>query len=173
MKFTILFIPVFMISLLFWSCSEEPTSVIQNAENILLKSGPSANGQGALILNGERQTFSFHAIENDGIVTGSIQCIVRNSELIFHGEINCMVIDGNSAIISGEIIHDNGLLELYPDYPYFLFKVIDNGEGANNPPDEFSDIWAYIDYYPCNWSYPPEIWQMQPIENGNIQVKSE
>lgn len=171
MKYTLFFIPVFIISLMFWSCSEEPTSVVQNSKTELMKSGPSANGQGTLVLNGNHQTFSFHAMEHDGVVTGSIQCNNRDWGLIFHGEINCMVIDGNVATISGEIIHDNGLLELYPDYPYFLFKVIDNGEGANDPSDEFSDVYAYIENYPCDWNYPPEMWEMKPIVNGNIQVK--
>lgn len=159
-----------LLAILSFSCTDESTSVVQS-ENTLMKSGPSANGQGTLIINGKNQTFSFHAQDNEGIVTGSVQCNIRDLGIVFHGNINCMVINGNEAILSGEIIHDNGLLELYPDYPYFLFKVIDNGEGLNAPPDEFSDIYAYIDYYPCDWEYPSAMWYMQPIVNGNFQVK--
>lgn len=164
---------IFIIALLaiaFFSCTDESTSVVQS-ENALMKSGPSANGQGTLMFNGETQTFAFHAREKDGVVTGSIQCNTRNWDNIFHGEIDCMVVDGNMATLSGEITHDTGgWLQLYPDYKYFWFRIFDNGEGANAPPDEFSDIYAYIDFFPCDLPIPPEAIPMTNILNGNFQV---
>ena len=45
------------------------------------------------------------------------------------------------------------------------FKVKDNGEGANNPPDQFTDYYIFIsDCYDYGFAY-------HDIENGNIQVK--
>lgn len=175
MKLKLFFIPVFLVSLVLWSCSDEPTSVVQNSENVLMKSGPSANGQGTLIMPwGETQTFSFHARDFDGVVEGSLQFNIHGSYHA-HGQIDCMVIEGNQATLSGTITHSPEEWDdwqiYFPDGYFFWFRIVDNGEGANDPPDEFSDIYVPIDYFPCDIPLPPEFVPMMPILNGNFQVK--
>lgn len=184
--FVLALVTVFVFA--FSTCSDEPTSVNQepaNHETALMKSGPSANGQGTLIFDGAKQTFSFHAREVNGEVKGSIQVKMRNLfgtdlDYIVHGEITCMLIEGNMATLAGKIIRDNNVYwelvqELWPWYEcpecnYFWFRVIDNGEGANSPPDQFSDIFIPVPNYPCDMPLPPDYPYLE-IVNGNFQVK--
>lgn len=151
----------------------ETESATQQVSALDKGSGPSANGQGTLLFDGQRQIFSFHARDNNGTVSGKIQVVDKKWDIIYRGVINCMVVNGNVATLSGEITRDSeGILEEYPDFKYFWFRVIDNGEGANAPSDEFSDIYAFIAYFPCDWELPPDyIIPMFEIVNGNFQVK--
>jgi hypothetical protein len=134
--------------------------------------GPSANGQAILpeeVLFGYFQNFSFHARENqDGSITGSIQFNCRQPwSGIVHGTIDCMTIEGNQATISGFATHSD--IEGYPPGSLFWFRVVDNGEGNNSDPDQFSDVWGVPEGYSCTGSFPP--FDMVDIEHGNVQVK--
>lgn len=132
--------------------------------------GPSANGQAILpeeALYGYFQNFSFHARENeDGSITGSIEfkCRIPSSGRV-HGTIDCMTIDGNQATITGFATHSD--IEGYPPGSLFWFRVVDNGEGNGDPPDQFSDVYGVPEGYPCTVSLPVEMFD---IENGNVQV---
>lgn len=175
MKNLIILVSVLVITFVFWSCSEEPVSVQvdnANSETVLLKPGPSANGQGVLIMPwGDYQTFSFHARDIDGVVDGSIQFNVHGSYHA-HGVIDCMTIEGTQATLSGVLNHwPKEWEEYFPQPYYFWFRVIDNGEGSNDPPDEFSDIYVPIDYFPCDQPVPDGVITMIPVINGNFQVK--
>lgn len=175
MKNLIILVLALVITFALWSCSEEPISVPLDkisSETVLLKSGPSANGQGTLIMPwGDHQTFSFHARDFDGVVEGSLQFNMHGTNQA-HGVIDCMTIEENIATLSGVISNWPEEWEdfLPPPY-YFWFRVIDNGEGANDPPDEFSDIYVPIDYFPCDLPIPDGAITMIPIINGNFQVK--
>lgn len=174
MKNLVILFTVVFISFLVWSCSDEPTSVVQSENSTLQKSGPSANGQGTLIMPwGDFQTFSFHARDFNGNITGSIQFNMHGAYQA-HGTIDCMVVEGNQATLSGYITHWPEEWEewsqYFPDGYFFWFQVVDNGEGANAPPDEFSDIYVPISYFPCD-IVPPDPIPTMPILNGNFQVK--
>lgn len=177
MKSLISFLTFISLLVFMSSCSDDSLitkneSGIQSVTTLEKGSGPSANGQGTLLLNGNRQTFAFHAREKNGIVSGNIQVVDRNWGIVYHGEINCMVIDENVATLSGEITRDSeGIIENYPDWKYFWFRVIDNGEGNNAVPDEFSDIYCFIEFFPCDIEVPLDAIPMFEILNGNFQVK--
>jgi len=137
-------------------------------------SGPSVNGQGSLIINDGLQTFAFRARQKkDGNVTGSLEGKSRGQDMEFHGETDCLVVTGNTAIVGGVITQAfNG-----PDADFemiegrrFLFKLKDNGEGSNSPPDEFSDV--FVNIANPNFGCPDGgFLVLQPIVNGNIQVE--
>jgi hypothetical protein len=180
---TYLLAAVFLLSLtLIISCTQtegpaaqEETSVVEGGS--LYKGGPSANGQAALIINDDLQTFAFHAREkSDGSVTGSLEGKSRGQDFEYHGDVDCLVItDGTTAVIGGVVTQArNG-----PDAQFeinvgerFWFKVRDNGEGANSPaPDEFTDVIVNIG--DNNFGCPDDPFGLAflSIVNGNIQVK--
>lgn len=133
--------------------------------------GPSANGQALFTFFGEKQTFAFHARElKDGTVKGSYEVRAHAFDIRLHGNIDCLSISGNSAIMSGVVTHSN-----FPPFPVGIdawFRVVDNGEGANAPADEWTDLFVFS----TNDCTSPEPFDgfpapLIPIEAGNIQVK--
>ncbi|HEX9973969.1 MAG TPA: hypothetical protein VGD14_18000 [bacterium] len=134
--------------------------------------GPSANGQAQMIFMGEKQTFAFHAREfKDGTVEGSFETKNLAYPLRMHGSINCLNVSGKVAIMSGTIIQVT-----MSDWDFLVgwdiwFKVVDNGEGQNEP-DEWSDLYLFYDLADCNSPQPyPFEAGLIPIEAGNVQVK--
>ena len=176
---------VSLILLLFVSltaCNEETGPTEQSSSkqiagdfkvDVLNKSnGPSANGQAILpkeVLNGYFQNFSFHARKDkDGSITGSIEFKCRQPwSGRVHGRIDCMTIEGNQATMSGFATHSD--IEGYPPGSHFWFRVIDNGEGNGDPPDQFSDVWGVPEDISCTETLPIAF-DMFNIEHGNIQI---
>jgi hypothetical protein len=136
------------------------------------KPGPSANGQGTILLNymnGEPQHFSFHALTDaDGNVSGSWESKSPGQDIRTHGTITCIKVlaDGKTAVLSGVVTHivGDGYPGLTTGTPIW-FKVQDNGEGANSAGDTFTDYFfglaGCVDYGGTPY----------PITGGNIQVK--
>ena len=130
--------------------------------------GPSANGQGGLLLDGRVQQFSFHAnTDKDGTVTGSWESNSPGQECRTHGDITCLTIlpDGKTAFMSGTITQVDGVCFNAKVGDPIWFKVQDNGEGANATEDGFTDYYFFL--AGClNYNIG-----LKPILNGNIQVK--
>jgi hypothetical protein len=180
--------PCVALAALLVSCTEQGTQLTEPTDSPLFakggNSGPSANGQATLPLElyGGLCTFSFHATQKDGTVRGSFEGKCRPQDIEFHGNIDCLVINGNEAIIGGA----NTQARMGPDATFPLdvgwrvwAKVRDNGEGSNSLPDEFTDVMTW---YPDEATvtacgpYPFEEWpdwvpDLVPIKNGNVQVK--
>lgn len=158
------------------STSDEATPVSANSTQVdqtLAKAkGPSAGGQGGLIINGQLQHFSFHAsVGANGVTTGSYESRSPGQEARTHGSIKCLTIfpDGKTAFIGAQITQRSG-----PGFPgaflvgnYVFFSVQDNGEGATALTDQFSDYYDSGATLFCG----PYVLPMQTIKNGNIQVK--
>ncbi len=137
----------------------------------LYKAGPSANGQAMFPVEQlvGIQNFSFHARENrDGIITGSFEVKARDENLggRMHGTIDCLTIDGNIATMSGVATHST--FEDFPAGTPIWFRVVDNGEGNNSDPDEFSDLFLLNNSVSCEVTLSNALTE---IENGNVQVK--
>jgi hypothetical protein len=156
----------------------EKTTIINEGTTLFKSSGPSANGQATLILDGGRQTFSFHAREKkNGSVSGSVQAKSRGQDLGFHGDVDCFtVVGGNTAVIGGVLTQ----VRLGPNPAFifdvgdrFWFKVTDNGEGANSPGDEFTDVGILTNFPDVRCEeFPPfsGFLPFLPIVKGNVQV---
>ena len=185
-------VPCVALAALLVSCAEQQTQLTDPIDSPLFakggNSGPSASGQAMLALEnlGGRQNVSFHARQHkDGTVSGSFECKTRGQDIEVHGKIDCLVIDGDEAILGGALTQ----VRIGPDAPdiftfevgsRFWFRVRDNGEGERSSPDEFTDWYPDFPQWddpvticePYPYASTPE-WTpaFGPIENGNIQVK--
>ncbi len=83
----------------------------------------------------------------------------------------CVRVDGNSAWIGGQAIQ-----AVSPNTigKWFGLRMVDNGEGANDPPDQMStSLWFGVNESMA-WdicSDPPPEYPLQEITKGNIQVR--
>jgi hypothetical protein len=95
-----------------------------------------------------------------------------------HGDVDCLVIVGKEAILSGSVESYvvNGVT--IPALQ-FILRVEDNSEGTNSPPDRASQINVLA---PPNFPFPiPDLCESQvlvpeplfPTQEGNIQVQPE
>lgn len=121
------------------------------------------------------QSFTFAAgLQADGSVVGrySYRDLEDGVPFDASGPVTCMVVIGSHAWLGGVIDASND-----PSYvgQESWFQVIDNGEGAQAPPDITTllgvspvpgSAQAYCDAHP-NPRFP---W---PVEDGNIQVRSQ
>ena len=178
MKNLIKFVITLALILLFVQCNEDnliTNTETANIEKSTLEKGVIASASGHGDVHYEvggtsiYQRFSFNAKNKDGEIHGILNYYDDEVNLKFKGEVTCLTIDGNIAIMAGKIIKyswDNNY-EIEPELSYFWLKVVDNGEGSNCAPDQTSLVFAPIPEYPCdNWPVP-----LYDIENGNIQVK--
>lgn len=152
----------------------EPTAA--TAPSLSQGSGPvvqSATGAGHFTVGGELRTFSFTALKHaDGTVQGEYELFSRLTGARIHGDVTCLSVVGNRAWIGGRQEHSQDDA-LFPPGLENGFRVADNGEGANDPPDEMSLMFVnatpgFAQNY-CNARFlaPP----LNPIEAGNIQVR--
>jgi hypothetical protein len=72
----------------------------------------------------------------DGSVRGQYNDKLKGSDGL-HGTVDCMIIDGNSAIIGGVITNGNEDIS-YAEGTRFVTMVVDNGTSANDDPDQIS-----------------------------------
>ena len=121
---------------------------------------------------GAPQRMSFSAVRHrDGRVTGQFQILSSQEPGIrVHGIVTCLGVDGNLARLGGVITRSSP-----PGFESPAFwRVVDNGEGRQAPPDLASDVSAFN---------PPEIVEafceegfgdfppLLPSPRGNIQVR--
>jgi hypothetical protein len=137
-------------------------------------SGPvvqSATGAGHFTVGGELRTFSFTALKYaDGTVEGEYELKSRLTGARIHGDVTCLSVVGNLAWIGGR---QENASDGFPPGLENGFRVADNGEGANDPPDQMSLMFVnappgFAQAY-CN-ARPPAP-PLNPIESGNIQVR--
>ena len=142
-----------------------------------LGSGPvvqSATGAGQFTIAGELRTFSFTALKDaDGTVQGQYELFSRVSGTRIHGDVLCLSVVGNHVWVGGSQDQSSNPV----GFPAGLengFQAVDNGQGANDPPDQLSLMFvdgapgfaqAYCD---AQADAPP----LNPIEEGNIQVRN-
>ena len=132
---------------------------------VSLVNGPSSNGHGNITL-GELRTFSYHAMTlKDGSVRGSLTLHNRDSGNFIKADINCLRVVNNIAVMSGVITKSTD-----PTFEGWggFFRVQDNGEGANSPPDGMSLLNLGPTVPNCNSAFAPPF---LAIEGGNVQVK--
>ena len=156
--------------------SAPPATVARSSAAPSTLTGPvvqSATGAGHFTAGGELRTFSFTALKYaDGTVQGQYELFSRVSQTRIHGDVTCLSIVGNHAWVGG--IQDHSIDAVaFPPGGENGFQTVDNGEGADDPPDLLSLMFingppgfaqAYCD---AQVNAPP----LTPIEGGNIQVR--
>ncbi len=182
-------IPCAAFAALLVSCAEQGTQITEPIDSPLFaeagNSGPSVNGRGVISYNDVRCPSTFYAREHkDGSVTGTLQSNCPAQTLVAHGIFDCLVVDGNEAILGGVLTK----VSTGPDTPAwftadvgtrFWLKVRDNGEGRNAPPDEWTDWYPALPQFGlystvCGetpWVDDPFIPELEESESANIQVK--
>ena len=136
----------------------------------------SATGGGTAEEAGARSTFVFNAVKkSDGTVQGHLVYQVRAFTLTIIMDLDCLVVEGNVATMSGVIT------KVSEEIPGFIFvgqqgsfRVVDNGQGADAAPDLYSDLFLgpgpagpnVCTDYQANGNSPAHI----PV-SGNIQVR--
>lgn len=153
------------------SCSKEDLFEDEGLAAGLKSAGAtaSASGHGMFYLSDDmKRQFSFHAkVMPDGTVKGSGVVIYTTGELVTMFDINCMVVDGNTAILGG-VLTKVTVAGIVGDGCYFV--VEDNGEGKKPGtlgPDRISALF-YAPGVGCADAIGNEATIL--IEGGNIQV---
>lgn len=131
-------------------------------------SGIMVSGSGHLVdtrLGGDGfRNFSFTA-RSDG---GQFQIVNRSFDANIHGTVDCVSVNGNRAWFAGTVTESN-----YPDIPVGAVRayyVVDNGEGAGDPPDEIAHGVTLVTITAQVWCNAQPQRVLMPIEQGNIQV---
>ncbi len=175
-----LFIAAVTCTVILAGCQDqEPVSPVEPGESSptsLSKKNviQSVTGSGHLTL-GEFRTFTFSARKYaDGSVDGEWQLISRTGNgAKLHGNVLCLTIVGNKAWIGGEIERGPAAFSTPPNN-HNLFQVIDNGEGANAPPDQISLMSVGQPIAAVTWwctAPDPHLIPILNIEQGNVQIR--
>lgn len=136
----------------------------------------SANGSAHFTLaSGVGRTFTFTAKTfGDGSVKGEYQLTYPGGEVIIHGSVVCMTLDGSTARIGG-VAEQNKLG--YPVSNPQAFTVVDNGQGKNASADQLSLLVTWLgdggeEPFPGNTVHCNEGLSLNLFgaERGNVQV---
>ena len=135
-------------------------------------SGPSASGHANVIQlpSGAKRTFSFHArVMPDGSVEGEYDNHNRQGGFVNQGDIDCLRFVGtNGAIMSGPVKRSTN--PAAPPGARSIFRVEDNGEGADDVPDRVSPLFIVAGDSPVTCqNFTTEV--LIPLVGGNIQVR--
>jgi len=130
----------------------------------------SATGSGQIHVSGDFRNFTFNAeTDSSGVTTGQTEAFSRSAGLRWHGTIDCLNVVGNVATMSGVVT------DISPVTPPFfvvgshiIFQVIDNGEGANPPPDLIS--LTFFNGTTDTGCVGFGVFATIPVEHGNVQV---
>ena len=146
-----------------------PSPAVQLSQSA---SGPSASGHADVIQqpSGARRTFSFHArVMPDGSVEGEYDNHNRQGGFVNHGDIDCLRFIGtNGAVMSGRVQRSTN--PAAPAGSMTIFRVEDNGEGADDLPDQVSALVILPADSPSNCqNLTPAV--LLPLVGGNIQVR--
>jgi hypothetical protein len=134
----------------------------------------SATGSAHRIRGDELWVLAFSAVKRaDGTVTGNARIDRKDLGISWNLDVTCMAVQGNTAWIAGIIRNASGPVIREGTVSYFY--VIDNGEGADAPPDVASAVrindLAGQDQEFCQLrplALPPS-----PIAHGNVQVRQD
>ena len=123
----------------------------------------------------ELRTFSFNALtKGNGTTTGNWQIHNRTTDVVRKYEVACLTVVGDVAYVGGtRYDKKTGDVVLHAG-----FKVFDNGEGGNAPPDQttfthfvgydWDRLWAFC----ADPGARADNWSVWDIEGGNVQVRS-
>src|SRR5437879_2204758 len=130
----------------------------------------SATGAGTTTYGGQLRTFVFTARKySDGSVKGEAQLDNRAQGRRFHMTLDCLVVSGNAAYVSGTVTDSSIQSDVGTIWD---FKAVDNGEGSNAPPDQLTLAYIFSPQLPCTNAAVESILDtlLFPIDSGNIQV---
>jgi len=119
------------------------------------------------------EKYSNNAIRHaDGTVSGEFE--LKSTQVVgglrIHGDVVCFTIIGNTARLAGLVEQSD--TPLAPEGTYFVWTIVDNGEGQNDPPDLTSDfigpVAAATAAFHCATGI--NVAPFYPVQSGNLQV---
>jgi hypothetical protein len=106
------------------------------------------------------QTASFVAMTGPkGEARGNVE-VWRSDYGTFYGTVDCVVQEGNSAILAGTIA------DQATGYGYFQIRVTDNGPGGSDTPRDMINVARGNSSYGCT----PVIAATSEVHSGNLKV---
>lgn len=119
------------------------------------------------------RNFAYSAVERaDGSVSGQFEFHARQLSVRVHGRVTCLSVVGNTAWLGGVIERIVGTFPnpvIGPGTPAW-WRVVDNGQGANAPPDLISALGTMGDEL-AYCAARPAAPLFRPLEAGNIRVR--
>jgi hypothetical protein len=156
------------------ACSSDET--VAPAAPSLAASGPQerVTGSAHVLLAGfgnAEEKYSNSIIRHaDGSVSGEFELKTEQANGgRLHGTVLCFTVAGNRARVGGVI--DQSSTPLASVGTHVLWTIVDNGEGANDPPDQTSD---FIPVSPAQAAFHCATGfnlQLIPVQSGNLQVR--
>jgi len=155
-----------------------PTNSLSNAGKVMF-SNQANNGNGVVhkvsaggadvdFAEHTDANFSLSAVEHgDGTVTGEYTDQAGQGEGGFHAQLNCLLVVGNQAWVSG-VITSGSIPSIGLDLTGFpvITRVADIGTSANDPPDQIS--FSFIgNPTPCTAAPPLPLF---PMTDGQVKV---
>jgi hypothetical protein len=118
------------------------------------------------------EMFTQSAIRHaDGSVSGEFE--LRSEQeggQRIHGTVTCFTVIGNTARIAGII--DRTTIPGLPTGLYWAWTVVDNGQGANDPPDQTSDFNLRVASGAArHCATGTTVGPLIPVLSGNLQVR--
>ena len=176
-----IFISLLLMTLFFSACEQEnivntvPDNTALN-KNPVAKIVQSATGSGHFLLLEEFRTFTFNAKKFGGEVSGHFNLYRHDAGVHVGGSVICLNVQNNIAYFAGLVEVSN--LDDDPSFgvgSYVIWSAVDNGEGANYPPDQISLLmgspgWTQADVEGYCESGVSFGYGYYDIEEGNVQI---
>jgi len=154
-----------------WACAEPPTGAVQDVavQSVVGPVVESVTGSGHFTVpaNDTWRTFSFAALRGaDGTVDGTFHLRMHDPAggANLSGRVDCFTIVGNEVWLAGVIEKGGPAAGTAAGW-----RVVDNGEGNQGPPDQITRQRRNID--PVAWCADlPTIQVLQDVVAGNIVI---
>ena len=158
------------------ACSPDGTGDTGVTQPRLGASAPQQQVTGSAIValpffDNARQKYTNSIIRHaDGSVSGQFEVQSEQEDGVrVHGRVLCVGVVGNQAYVGG-VVEQSSTPDI-ADGTLLVWRIVDNGEGANAPPDQTSDFFsvnATQQAYHCATGFNL---QLLPVLSGNMQVR--
>jgi hypothetical protein len=157
------------------SCKEAPTEPGTLAEGLVPQMNNAGPGMAHFVSVGSPDVsatgdpvaaFSLVALQRgeDGPVSGQWQDSWGGGRVV-HVAVDCVVVDGNKAVVGGVITHAAAGSTIYTVGRHAVTAVQDNGTSANDPPDQISRT------YIGGCQVPFESFPLYDLVGGQVEVR--
>jgi hypothetical protein len=127
-----------------------------------------ASGGGTVDVTAGRSTYAFHAnVDASGVATGQFEIHFSSVPWTIHGEVTCLVVEGNEARFGGVVTRSNASGPAYQPGQEIIWFAADGGEGPDASPDQVS---SFFNHPAADCTAPT--WNVKDWTNGNVQIQA-